>query len=222
MDIQINTGLGNCSYPPCNSYQTLKVKCTICQLEYCSAKCKKAHYKIHKKNCTFQTSIKSELAKMPMQDLLDIQNMQNPEDKVMLPTDNGLKIIEIKSEIHKFMFPDGKVEYLTHDDGNIEIFLTEQKTTELFVKLYSSNLDKITIPDDKTYGFLQAIYNNYIEFGTACYYNDYSKINWINDSDCVENTENTKLIDSLNKHGRVDNKLLARIAISADSYIIIL
>ena len=42
-----------CSFHNCSNEQNQFIKCSNCKIFYCSSLCKKSHYKIHKKSCTF-------------------------------------------------------------------------------------------------------------------------------------------------------------------------
>lgn len=84
--VEMNQEDDSCAY--CKESKALPVKCTKCKTEYCNSKCKKAHAKKHKKNCTWLNA----------EEEISVFKFENPEGK-------GISLL-LQPKVARFLGPD--------------------------------------------------------------------------------------------------------------------
>lgn len=227
----------DCSNIGCYELANPIVKCTNCKILYCSAKCKKAHAKKHKKECKFvpaepkltHENVMNQINNIPPE-FLDTVKAREEDKEYMYISENGdikslndlqnIKKIKIPIHLRDIIYPNYESDDLEYYEmtqhGNeptvCHPIMNRNRAANLFGTLYEKNKERIKelakVPDDVRGGFLDLVCNDYVELASLFHDNDISKIVWTEDD-----ISNRNFTTSMDKDGRKDNLLYGRLSI---------
>lgn len=183
-----------CSNPNCDKISS-KVICTNCKITYCSAKCKKEN---KKHTCVFKPSEPTVVQPQVV-------------DFITLNTERKTYQVYLPHELQPIVYPDGITGRLltTFDDKPC---ISDRHSAQLFGTLFEKNREIIKIGDKKT-GYIQAQYDDFVDFARAVHANDVSAYCWVDD------TADSAPTITMDKNGRGDGILFGRLIIGGGKYL---
>lgn len=204
--------------------------CTNCKIVYCTAKCKKAHVKVHKKTCKWipSDSIVPETHEcaddchdhhVPTRNPLDSARFLYLGGKIPIITTRGMKWMEIDPKLQSIIYPDGlcntNIDIINMADGSVVPCMSDNQAAHLFGMLYVRNATELSllIPDTdivKSTGCLEAEYRSAIDFATAYVNNRTDEFKWVDTSTATDNSHSQPCSHAINT---IDNVLFGRIRI---------
>jgi hypothetical protein len=185
--------------------------CTQCRKKYCSAKCKKADYKIHKKQCEFVPAPRDifdtglSITNFITDDGTQINLLMKPGNSEFIYGDIATGMMgEARTRVHRLMDGHGWIPIMEPDLAlsKFREFYAENSPT---VKL----LHKIT-PEDRTHGWLLVVFNDFEHYADCILGKDLSTaiISW--ETDDTADAEKVEVTTILDGYGRQKNVLMCQ------------
>lgn len=197
--------------------------CTNCKTVYCTAKCKKAHAKVHKKTCKWipnednsynyrmtphshecgDDDCHDHHAPAPTRTPTESAKFLHINGKIPIKTARGLKWMEIEPKLQPIIYPEGlsngRVDIITMADGSVTPCMSDKQATHLFGTLYERNATKLSalipaVDNAKSTGYLEAEYESAIDFATAYLNNRVTEFKWIDTT--VNNVNNANNVNT--------------------------
>ena len=185
------------------------VTCTRCRKKYCSAKCKKADYKIHKKRCEFvplatkSDTIGLSLTNFIADDGTEINLLMKPGNSEFIYGDVATGMMgEARTRVHRLMDGHGWIPIMEPE-------LAMSKFKEFYTENSPTTIHELT-PKDRTRGWLLVIFNDFEHYADCILGKDLSTaiISW--ETDDATDTEKVEVTTILDKYGRQKNVLMCQ------------